>query len=556
MKNKPCESKIKRAFLLALVTHLYSTGSFAQITGPAVPGARIEQEIRPAPEPVQRGVIIDTPRFPEQIPSGAEAVKFTLSGVTLNGNSAVSTQDLSPTWNDKVGKVISLADAFAIAARISARYREEGYLLSQSIMPQQNLATEGATLNIEIVEGYIDQATFIGAKAIGDQLQPYIDAIVRERPLRLQTLERNLLLMNELAGLSVRANLRPANKSGASAMELSLAQDKEAFSLSIHNRSSKALGSVRAEAGADFRGVFGSFDRHTLRYITSLSNRLNYLGYAGEQPIGYNGLKLTWSASSSKSDPRVDLPYNIDSRSTNVAVGATYPIIRSRNTNVDVRASIGGSNNSSDAAFETRDHLRMIRAGVTWDSLDRLGGLNIADLEFSKGFSKLGASSRGDERLSRLGLADPQFFKSTLYLARLQSITGPWTVLVAATGQHSKDVLATSETFGLGGDLFLRAYDPSELIGDSGYAGKVEVRYDVPASLFRSTVYLYQDAGKVRFNTPNDASRSILSTGIGIRFNASKGIRGYLEIAKPHHKIPDSTGSYRTRIFGGVGIDF
>lgn len=526
-------------------------------TGPTIPPAgRLEQEVRPAPEPVRRSIQIEVPRFPEQVPPGASEVRFVLGSVQVRGNQALSTQALSDLWDSRIGQTITLTDAFLIAAAISARYRDAGFILSQAIVPRQELTTEGATLQIEVIEGHVDQVTFSGVEHLKNALAPYATKITAERPLTLANLERNLLLMNELAGLSVRANLKPSSTPGASAVDISLSRDPRAFSISVHNRTSKALGRARIEASADFRGVVGSFDRHNFRFITSGSNRLNYLGYSGEQPVGYDGLKLNWSASASRSEPKVNIPFNIDSDSRNAAVGLSYPLVRSRARNVDMRAHLTASNNSSNIPSETRDNLRAVRAGITVDALDSLGGLNIADLEVARGLSGLGASSRGDPRLSRNGLADPEFKKVSYYLARLQSITGPWTVLFAATGQHSSDVLATSETFGLGGDLFLRAFDPSELIGDKGIAGKIELRYDLPTPAFRSTLYAYQDAGKVRFNTPADVPQSILSTGVGMRLSAAHGVRGYLEVSKPRHKIPNSTGSDRLRVFGGIGLDF
>ncbi|WP_029524721.1 ShlB/FhaC/HecB family hemolysin secretion/activation protein [Polaromonas glacialis] len=541
-----------------LVSAAFGTSGIAQAQVPPVipPAGRIEQEVRPALEPIRRSIQIEAPRPSDQVPAGADTVQFVLGSVELKGNQALSIENLRDLWVDRIGKSITLADAFRIAAAISARYREAGYILSQAIVPRQELLTERATLQIEVLEGYVDQVTFSGADNLKDALAPYASKITAERPLTLATLERNLLLMNELAGLSVRANLKASATPGATSMDLSLARDPAAFSVSVHNRSSKALGRVRAEASADMRGVFGHFDRHTFRFITSGSQRLNYLGYAGEQPIGHDGLKLNWNASASKSEPQLNIPLNIDSNSSSAGVGVSYPVIRSRARNLDVRARLDASHNSSNIPLETRDDIRALRAGATLDSLDSFGGLNIADLEVSKGLSALGASRRDDTRLSRNGLADPQFSKVTYYLARLQSITGPWSVLVAASGQHSRDVLVTSETFGLGGDVFLRAFDPSELFGDNGIAGKIELRFDLPQSAFRSTFYAYHDAGKVRFNTPNDRDQSILSTGAGVRFSAAQGVRGYIEVSKPRHKIPNSTGSNRLRVFAGAGIDF
>lgn len=528
----------------------------AQPPSPPLGAGRIEQDIRPEPKPLDRNISIEQPRYPEQVPAGASSAKFILRSVEVQGNKTIRTDNLSPIWAANIGKFISLADAFQFAAAITAKYRDAGYVLSQAIVAKQDLAVTGADLQITVVEGYIAQITIDDSPAVQSALAPYAASITAERPTQLATLERNLLLLNELPGLSARANLKGSATYGASDLALSLAHDSAEFSLAAHNRTSDALGSVRVEAMADFRDTLMSFDRHTVRLISSLNERLAYAGYNGEVPAGASGLKLNWNASNSKSEPKVNIPFNIDSESTTFGLGMAYPVVRSRAANLDVRLRVDASNNSSSEPFETEDKIRAVRVGATWDLADDFGGVTILDVEVAQGLSGLGASEKNDPMLSRNGLGTPDFTKESMYLARLQTLGGPWSLLIAGTGQYSRDVLVTSEQFGLGGDLFLRAYDPSEIVGDYGYAGKAELRANVGVSGFQSTIYAYQDIGKVFYRTTDTSSQSILSTGLGIRFTVAQRIRGYVEAARPRHKIAVSTGDEDVRVFGGIGIDF
>lgn len=114
----------------------------------------------------------------------------------------------------------------------------------------------------------------------------------------------------------------------------------------------------------------------------------------------------------------------------------------------------------------------------------------------------------------------------------------------------------TSEEFGLGGDLFLRAYDPSELIGDYGVAGKAELRYDLRGRTWGATFYGYHDRGRVSYRLPNTPSESAQSSGLGVRFSIPGGLHGYVEAAKPQDRIAASTGDDDVRIFGGLGVNF
>jgi len=85
------------------------------LPGGALPG-RIEQDVRRPPEPAKSGpILLDQPLYPEQVPPGAAQRRFVLRGVELSGNDSIPTSDLAPFWESRVGKEISVAEAFAIA---------------------------------------------------------------------------------------------------------------------------------------------------------------------------------------------------------------------------------------------------------------------------------------------------------------------------------------------------------------------------------------------------------------------------------------------------------
>ncbi|HVL55300.1 MAG TPA: POTRA domain-containing protein, partial [Burkholderiaceae bacterium] len=426
----------------AVALGLIPSIAFAQaIPAPALPG-RIEQEIQRPPEPRPAPDVVPIPaeRFPEQVPPGAQDVVFTLRRVDLVGNRALSTETLSAEWADRIGQQIRLSDVFAIASALTARYRREGYILSQVIVPKQEIRTGEGVVRLQVLEGHIANVTFNAPGLDVRALQPYAAPIVAERPLSLGTLERSLLLLNELPGVTARANLRPSAVPEASDLEVNVAQQRRVFSVGLHNRGGHALGPQRLDALADFRGVLSDFDRHHLRLLSSLNNRLNLLAYGGEMPVGASGLRALWALSHSRAVPRTGLPARIDTDSTSLSIGASYPIIRSRELGLAARAALTAYDGESDLAGLpiTRDKLRALRIGLTWDAVDDLLGLNLVDVEYAHGLSGLGASSRTDPEVMAAG-TNPQFRKTTIYAARLQSLGGAWSVLLAATAQHSSD---------------------------------------------------------------------------------------------------------------------
>jgi hemolysin activation/secretion protein len=103
----------------------------------------------------------------------------------------------------------------------------------------------------------------------------------------------------------------------------------------------------------------------------------------------------------------------------------------------------------------------------------------------------------------------------------------------------ASNTLLIDEQFSLGGADFGSAYDPSELLGDSGVAGRAELRYSrdgdfqwVPSYQF----YTFYDIGTVwnrdaGAGTSDEAS--LADAGVGLRFNAQIPLSGTFEFAYP-----------------------
>jgi hemolysin activation/secretion protein len=176
------------------------------------------------------------------------------------------------------------------------------------------------------------------------------------------------------------------------------------------------------------------------------------------------------------------------------------------------------------------------------------------DLLLSQGLDVLGARTPGSPNLSRAdGRSD--FTKLIADAQRVQSLGGNWSLLSAVSGQYGFCSLLASEQFGIGGVNFVRAYDPAELTGDSGIAGKLELQYGEKSTtigLESYQVYSYYDAGRV-WNRQALAGEvnaaSATATGIGARFAVTDAVTGSIEIAKPLTRNVATEGNRNPRVF-------
>lgn len=117
--------------------------------------------------------------------------------------------------------------------------------------------------------------------------------------------------------------------------------------------------------------------------------------------------------------------------------------------------------------------------------------------------------------------------------------------------------LLNPEEFAFGAEPFGRGYDPAELVGDSGAALKLELRYTrfLPeSSLLGYTAYGFYDAGKVwrRHPIAQSAAESAAAAGLGVRLSFARGVTGFVELAQPLTHDVAAEGDRGARFFGGV----
>ena len=88
-----------------------------------------------------------------------------------------------------------------VAAAVSDVYRAAGFHLSRAIVPPQDI--QGGQLRIQVIEGSITELALKGDGAEQFGVRPMLDAVLAERPSRLATLERQLLLINGRPGVQI-----------------------------------------------------------------------------------------------------------------------------------------------------------------------------------------------------------------------------------------------------------------------------------------------------------------------------------------------------------------
>lgn len=535
----------------------------ADLPGTVQPG-QIEQQFQQAPRMrADQPARIAVSEADQPVPSNAQEIRFKLTRLVTKGATVYSEKELLSDYESRLEKEVSLADIYQIAYALTARYRNDGYILSRVVVPAQSI--EDGQVHLKVIEGYIAVVTIEGIDEDHRKIiQDYAEKIRNCRPLKNVILERYLLLMNDLPGAFAQAVIKPSQKEpGASDMTVQFSQGKIHGGLSLDNRGGESLGPMRISSDIGFNSVLGLQESTTARFVTSGNEKLKFLSVSHEERIGAEGGKLSLSHSTVEAKPKeMDfIPLNLETSSETTTLMYSYPLIRSRSENLLLRGSFAVHDGETEifGVEDTRDRIRAFRLGATFDLADAWG-VNLIDIEVSRGIEGLGSSKNGDPMLSRIeGRVD--FGKAAVYAARLQSLAPHLSFLTAISAQYAWTDLLSSELYSFGGEQLGRGYDPSELVGDNGVGIKLELRYTdtIPGRVpFSYTGYAFYDAGKVNQRSPGGfpSSESAASAGLGLRMSLGQYVSCYAELAKPLTRDVTAKEDRNARGYAGLSIRF
>jgi hemolysin activation/secretion protein len=520
------------------------------IPAPSIDPARIEQQIQKprirsvAPAKITADIVPDKPL----IKDAKKLKRFKLKGIRITGSTVFTAQDLRPLYREYLYKSIDINDLIIILNRINHKYSKAGYVLSKAVLPVQKV-TNGI-VRIRIIEGKICKVYIKGKvdEAARKRLISYGNKIRKSFPVRMKVMERYLLLINDLPGLTVRSVLSPDSKVvGGIDLTFIVKQQIVTASISYDDFGTRYLGPYRVMAEIAANSFLGKVDKLGARTLDSTANRSLRFGQVYYTlPIFDEGTELNFTVMKTQTHPWANLrPVKLRGISYQYRASIIHPFLRSRTKNFDI--SLMADWLDSDLYTEAvqpraviyKDNIRSLRLKGSFDGVDKLDGFNYAMLEVSKGLPGFGASpcKQTGALTSRYG-GRSNYTKFSGEVFRLQKINNYLSVLIGGTGQYSWNPLLSAEEFGFGGRAYGRGYDPADLIGDSGIAGKFEIRLNTVLGfkkLHKIQYYTFCDSGKV-WNLGTDSGQpkevDATSFGFGARITFNQWISGVFELSK------------------------
>lgn len=492
----------------------------------------------PQPQPSRPNLQV----APDPAPGLPAWAPFAVRTIRIVGNTAFSTATLHRLVASAEGGSATLAQLEALAATITAWYRDHDFPLSRAIVPAQAIA--GGVVTIQVVEAHAGAVRLHNSSRVRDTLLAATLAPLQPgQPVAGATLDRALLLLSDVPGVAVEAVIKPGAEVGAADVDVTTSASPTTFaSVVLDNAGNRYIGRTRL-------GVYGALTNPLHAgdvldaNVVSTGNGMDY-GRVGYEAL-VNGLGTRAGAGYSR--VHYTLQDDVDALDAYGTAGVAsawikQPLVRSRAVNVALQL-----------AYDSK-HLRD-RIGVTGTRTDRRlgnwvlsltgdlrdgvlgGGVNAWSIGWTRGHSRF-----DDTAAAQLDAATAQtrgaFSKWNVNASRLQRLGARTTLYLNAGGQGANTNLDSAEKMTVGGPYTVRAYDVGAVSGDTGYTASIELRHDAGTFFgggLQASAFI--DSARVTINhtawTTGENAARLSGAGLGLAWSGAGAWRASVAVATP-----------------------
>lgn len=429
----------------------------------------------------------------------SQGTTFKVVSFSFEGNKLISSNELQVFLKEYLNREITLDELKLAVDSLAVLYKDKGYLATASL-PKQDI-TEG---NVKII---IIEATFGGAQLKLDPntkyrihpeiIQKFIEHNNQKgKILNLNTLDRAVLIADELPGAGVSQSLQPGTKDGETDSLININNEPSYVAmLSADNYGSKATGPVRYQANASFLSPLGMGDRIDLGLLHSKGTDYGRLSF--NRPIGYSGLRMGINASALKYDviAGAALSQKPEGTAETAQIEASYPVYRSRTFDLSLASFLERKHfrNKSQESVVSNYLVDLFNIGSFLNHKNTLfiAGETSASLDLDLGYANYNNSPsdfksnmitqdiQGRFNRLRWNINNTQFFTETI------------SSVLKFSGQLSDSNLDSSQKFYLGGASGVRAYPTSEGSGSEGFLLSAALHKELTASITAIGFYDY-----------------------------------------------------------------
>lgn len=538
-----CTFLVSTALLLSAGSPLFAQNPLDQASPEAIT-RDLPKRPDPTIKPARPTIEVGAPLVPV---ADAGKAGILIGAIRVQGAQTISVGTYSAAIEPFIGLRLTNADFAKLSKAVADIARKNGLVFATAWVPPQSL--EMGVLTVRIDEGQVSEVRLSGSS--NTQVKRVL-AKLRGHAAHVDELEAQIFLVSEIPGITLQ-KIRFVRESGKGVLLVDAVEDRVSAQASVDTLGSDTVGPVRAILSVDFNSLLNHGDVLTFQGVaTPVQAGELYYGYARYAvPFGGRGTTIALRGGAGFTKPGGNLSgLDVTGRSIEVGADLSHPLLRSKNANATIVASVNAlAVRQKLAGFQfSRD--RVTTASLTLAADTALFGGRLREtITATRGLGLIHATGFGDPLASRED-ASGRFSLLNAYVDWTGTLVGPVSLKLAGSGQiASRALLAVSE-MGLGGNRFGRAYGYSERSGDEGVAGSAELRTDFnkPLPLLEWVqLYAFADGGVVRNFDQGFGGGRLYSGGGGVRARLGKFGLGF-ETAFPLNSDRFDSGDRSPRL--------
>lgn len=549
-----------------LATLLIAADALPSVAQQVAPSRVTPESLRPAPAPPPS---IELPNAaPAAAPANAANLSVEVGRFAVDGTFPGFEGQTAAVLDPLRGKRLTVAQIYEAAAALEQAYAAAGYVLARVVVPAQKLV-DGGAVRLVVVDAVVERVD-VGAvpERLRDIVAARMAAVVGEPHLKLEEIERRLLLVSDLPGLQLRSTLAAGATAGGTLLVVEATQNYATGSVGIDNRLPNSLGTWAVNTNLTINDAFGFGEQAYFSYSSSPDlgePRLRVRGGGIVLPVGDDGFTINpeYTESVSRAIPVAGTPASLGDFQR-FALHAAYPLIRTREQTLTLLGT-GEWDDEKLSAIEFGTLLYHDIYGV-----GRFGAHDVLILPWGAtldidGLYAHGLAGRGGSAavpLSQQG-ARPVFNKLNAHAALHQSLPGGFAADLTARAQTSfGSALMVAEQFSLDSPDALSSFAAGTLNVDEGATLRMELSRPFslplgPMPALDLSPYLFGAFGRGVIDQATAAQKSVInagSAGIGIRNTAMwlstvpLGTSLAVEFGRQFSNVPGQRDGYRTNV--------
>lgn len=523
------------------------------------------QELQKA---LQRPTREETPKPAEEEEPDLVTSCVNIRKIMFTGNSEISDWSIKRITKQYKGTCMSLLQINQMLNKITDLYIEKGYITSRAYMTMPQKRLKRGILEIKIVEGKLSKVEGLGLGQVLTAFPFMIGGV-----LNLRDIEQGIDQLNRLPSNSATMDIKPDDKNEYSKLEVkNKPKGTTRLTFFTDNAGSESTGETRFGMRAAQDNLLGLNEQINMSYANSPSKDYdhrdaNYLTVGASIPFGYWTLNNNFSWSNYRTSFLLyngDRFYSYGNSVTNslsldrlLARGQRYKISASggltykRNQNYTRVLDLKMQNEVS-----SRD-LAIVNFGLS-STFYLDNGVLYFNPTYNKGTKWFGALNDNHNNYTQ----EAQYEAWKLYAYGSFNLFNIATYTATFDGQYSQDELYGTEAFYLGGEYSVRGFRNEGVQGDSGYAFRNDLDFNL-GSLAKSDNEILQcinfgpfiDYGYVHSNNEDIKSEILSGAGgkVSLKYKFFDASVGYATVLKKPKWIDENEAVY---LYAGFNFSF